>query len=307
MADPFDPGHLMDHVKDADHFVVPRAFAEGGHLMVPQPLMLDGEHAMQIRIGIELIDVMIEPIEFKATKFMVLEVVAAVIIGFVFILLARKMSADDRPRGRMWNLLEAMLVYLRDEVVRPSIGRHDADRFLPFLWTLFFFVLGLNLLGMVPWAGSPTGALAVTGTLAFIVFCTTLVSGIWKLGALGFLIAQVPPMDLPWVTLGKLKLPLLHLVLWPMVFVIEIFGLLIKHTVLAIRLLANMVAGHLVLAVIVSFIAASYSSLAWYGVMPASVLGATALSLLELFVAFLQAYVFVFLSALFIGMAVHPH
>jgi F-type H+-transporting ATPase subunit a len=73
------------------------------------------------------------------------------------------------------------------------------------------------------------------------------------------------------------------------------------------RLLANMMAGHLVLAVILTFIAASYSSLAWWGVMPASVLGVVALSLLELFVAFLQAYIFTFLTALFIGMAVHPH
>ena len=85
-------------------------------------------------------------------------------------------------------------------------------------------------------------------------------------------------------------------------------GLLIKHFVLAVRLLANMMAGHLVLAVIVAFIAASTAQRrCLVACMPASVLGATALSLLELFVAFLQAYIFTFLSALFIGMAVHPH
>ena len=93
-----------------------------------------------------------------------------------------------------------------------------------------------------------------------------------------------------------------------MIFVIEILGLFIKHTVLAVRLLANMMAGHLVLAVIMAFIAAAATNaLVWYGVAPVSVLGATALSMLELFVAFLQAYIFTFLSALFIGMAVHPH
>ena len=90
-------------------------------------------------------------------------------------------------------------------------------------------------------------------------------------------------------------------------FIIEVMGMLIKHGVLAIRLLANMMAGHVVLAVILAFIAASAQSLWWWGVMPASVLGATALSMLELFVAFLQAYIFTFLTALFIGMAVHPH
>jgi F-type H+-transporting ATPase subunit a len=93
----------------------------------------------------------------------------------------------------------------------------------------------------------------------------------------------------------------------PMIFGIEVLGLLIKHFVLAIRLLANMMAGHVVLAVLIAFIGASAGTLAFYGIVPASVLGAVAISLLELLVAFLQAYIFAFLSGLFIGMAVHPH
>jgi F-type H+-transporting ATPase subunit a len=105
-----------------------------------------------------------------------------------------------------------------------------------------------------------------------------------------------------------MDLPLpLAILLKPMIFVIEVAGLCIKHFILAMRLLANMMAGHLVLAVILAFIAASSTTMAWYAVTPASVFGAVALSLLELFVAFLQAYIFTFLSALFIGMAVHPH
>ena len=113
-------------------------------------------------------------------------------------------------------------------------------------------------------------------------------------------------MDLP---------PALKIALVPMIFVIEVVGFLIKHFVLSVRLLANMAAGHLVLAVLIAFIAAiaqqdfvtSYFSPAFIGVSGASIFGATALSMLELFVAFLQAYIFTFLSALFIGMAVHPH
>jgi F-type H+-transporting ATPase subunit a len=93
----------------------------------------------------------------------------------------------------------------------------------------------------------------------------------------------------------------------PMIFVIEIFGLLVKHFVLAVRLLANMIGGHVVLAVLLAFITMTASSFLFWGVMPASVLGATLLSLLELLVAFIQAYIFAFLTALFIGMAVHPH
>jgi F-type H+-transporting ATPase subunit a len=92
-----------------------------------------------------------------------------------------------------------------------------------------------------------------------------------------------------------------------LMFGIEVAGLLVRHIVLAIRLFANMFAGHMVLAVILGFILMAYSSLAFYFVAPASVVSVIGLSLLELFVAFLQAYIFTFLSALFIGMAVHPH
>ena len=195
-------------------------------------------------------------------------------------------------------MLEAMLLYFRDSVARPCIGHHDGDKFVPFLWTIFFFILGCNLFGMIPWMGSPTASLCVTASLAL-----DHVPGGNRFrheedGAVGFWKAQVPHMDVP----GPLKI-----VLVPMIFVIEVFGLFVKHGVLAVRLLANMMGGHVVLAVILAFIAASAQSLWWWGVMPASVLGATALSMLELFVAFLQAYIFTFLSALFIGMAVHPH
>jgi F-type H+-transporting ATPase subunit a len=152
--------------------------------------------------------------------------------------------------------------------------------------------------------GSPTGAFATTGALALITFCTVVGMGMAKLGPVGFWTAQVPHMDLP--------LPL-AIMLKPMIFIIEVAGLCIKHFVLAVRLLANMMAGHMVLAVLVAFVGAiflyvgSYASALFWSVSVASIFGAVALSLLELFVAFLQAYIFVFLSALFIGMAVHPH
>jgi F-type H+-transporting ATPase subunit a len=294
MADPFDPKHLFGHVQDADHFVVPRAFATReehgeGKIDIPQPFRT-ATTAIEHKTGIHF--------NYKLTKFMVLEVAVAAVICFLFIRLAQKISRSDVPRGRMINLLESMLLFLRDQVARPAIGGHDADRFMPFLWTQFFFVLGMNLMGMLPWAGSPTGSLAVTGMMALITFGTVVLSGSKQLGAVGFWKAQVPHMDLP----GALAVPLI-----PMIFAIEVLGLFIKHFVLAVRLLANVMAGHLVLAVILSFIAAAATHPAWWGVMPASVFGAATLSLLELFVAFLQAYIFTFLSALFIGAAVHPH
>jgi F-type H+-transporting ATPase subunit a len=170
---------------------------------------------------------------------------------------------------------------------------------VPFLWTIFFFVLALNLFGMIPWMGSPTGSLAVTSTLALITFFVVIGAGMQKLGTFGMIKSLVPHMDLPFP---------IKIFLVPFIFCIELFGLLVKHGVLAVRLLANMMAGHVVLAVILAFIAAGAQSIAVSLIVtPASVLGATALSMLELFVAFLQAYIFTFLSALFIGMAVHPH
>ena len=236
---------------------------------------------------------------FCISKFMVLEVVAAVIIAAIFIRLAQRVVGGDQPQGKFWNLFEVFLVFIRDQVARPAIGHHDADRFVPLLWTMFFFVLGLNLLGMVPWAGSPTGSFGVTFALACVTLTTVLGAGMAKFGPLGFWVGQVPHMELP-VLLRPIKL---------VIFVIEVAGIMIKHGVLSVRLLANMVAGHLVLLGIMGLIIvnAEASAGTWSLVTLISVLSSTLFSLLELFVAFLQAYIFTFLSALFIGAAVHQH
>ncbi|MEO2048224.1 MAG: F0F1 ATP synthase subunit A [Pirellulales bacterium] len=299
MSDPLAPNHLFSHVEDSTDFHVPRLLAPDGLLPIPQWFQLETP-LIEVSTGNALIDKTILPLELKITKFMVLELAVAILICVIFIGLARRLRGGRCAKGRLWNLFEVFLLFIRDEVARPCIGRHDADRYVPFLWTVFLFVLGCNLIGMVPWMGSPTGALSVTGALALITFLVVLVSGMMRLGVVGFWKAQVPHMDLP----GPIAV-----VLIPLIFVIEIMGLLIKHGVLAVRLLANMMAGHVVLAVILAFIGASYSlgPSIWGGVTLASVFGAMALSMLELFVAFLQAYIFAFLSALFIGAAVHPH
>ena len=302
MSDPLAPQHLFGHVEDSTGFHLPEFLApEGshGHVQIPQPFDLD-KPLYEAKTGNALIDRTILPLDLKVTKFMVLEALVAIIILVLFVTLAKGLRGGSSARGRLWNLLEVFLLFIRDEVARPCIGRHDADRFVPFLWTIFLFVLGCNLMGMIPWMGSPTGALATTGALAFITFCVVIGAGMKQLGVVGFWQAQVPHMDLPGAIAPVMK---------AFIFVIEIFGLLVKHAVLAVRLLANMMAGHVVLAVIVAFIGASASAGAaiWGGVTIASVLGGTALSMLELFVAFLQAYIFTFLSALFIGAAVHPH
>jgi len=297
MSDALSTEHLFEHVEDARYFHVPQVFApeNHGHIELPQPFelekpLIDANHG--------LID--FQPLEFALTKFMVLELAVAVLIFLAFWLLAKSLRGGTPAKGKLWNLLEVFLLFIRDEVARPCIGRSDADRFVPLLWTMFLFVLGCNLTGMVPWLGSPTGSLAVTGTLAFVTFAVVVGAGMSQLGVVGFWKAQVPHMDLP----GAIG-PFMNV----FIFFIEVFGLLVKHGVLAIRLFANMFAGHVVLAVLLGFISvtASAGMAVWGGVTIASVVAASALGLLELFVAFLQAYIFTFLSALFIGAAVHPH
>ena len=292
---PLSSGHLIGHVKDSTYFELPRFM--GGKWQIPQLRSGDAPIAT-IHIGFKPVDDRIEKLELKITRFMVIEMVVAIVLVVVFVRLAGKLKRDGVAQGAWANLLESMVVFIRDQVARPAIGHHDADRFTPFLLTIFFFILGCNLFGLLPWGGSPTGALATTGAMAVVTFITVIGAGMAKLGPIGFWIGQVPHMDLP---------PAMAIFLKPGIFVIEVMGLCIKHFILAVRLLANMLAGHMVLAVILAFIAASAGSMAFWVVGPASVLGAVALSLLELFVAFLQAYIFAFLSALFIGMAVHPH
>jgi F-type H+-transporting ATPase subunit a len=236
---------------------------------------------------------------FAISKFMILEVVIGLLLVFVFSWVAQKISSGAPPRGKLWNLFESVLLFIRDQVAVPAMGKHEAERFVPLLWTMFFFVLACNLFGLLPWLGAPTGAFAVTFGLACVTFATTISAGIKQFGFVGFWLNLVPHMDLPW-WLWPLKIP---------IFLIELLSLVIKHMILSVRLLANMVAGHLVLLGILGLVtvAAQYSVAHWLMVSGISVLSSTALSLLELFVAFLQAYIFTFLSALFIGAAVHHH
>lgn len=236
---------------------------------------------------------------FAISKFMILEVAAAIVLIAVFTWLAGKIRSGDAPRGRLWNFLEAILLFLRDQVAKPAIG-HGAEKFVPLLWTIFLFILCCNLMGLLPWAGSPTGAFAVTFAMACVTFGSVVFFGSRQFGLIGFWKNQVPHMELPLVMAVIIK---------PFLWLIEVGGLLIKHGVLSVRLLANMVAGHLVLLAIMglAFSLEGAMSPSWGLTAVISVVASTLLSILELFVALLQAYIFTFLSALFIGAAVHHH
>ncbi len=236
---------------------------------------------------------------FFLTKFMVLELLAAGAIIAIYVPLARRAQNGDPVRGRFWNAFESLLTFIRDQVAKPTIGEHEADRFVPFLWTMFLFILFCNLLGLFPYMGSPTASLAVTGVLALLSALVIHGAPVAKMGFVHYLKSYLPHLDLPFK---------MQYFLVPMIFVIEIFGHGIKAVILAVRLFANMFAGHMVLAVILLFIVMARNT-AWYLFWPitgASILGVAALSLLELLVGFIQAYVFVFLTAIFLGSTLHP-
>lgn len=239
---------------------------------------------------------------FCISKFMILQVVVAILLFVMLRWLAKKIVDGGAPKGKLWNCMESVLLFVRNSVVVPAMGEEDSKKFMPFLWTFFVFIFGLNLVGMVPWLGSPTAALATTGTFAFVVFAVGVAMGVKAFGVAGFLKNICPELGLPW-----------YLAFWvvPLLWVIEFASLFIKHAILAIRLLANMVAGHAVLLGIMGLAvgvhAYAMSTGAWGALAGASVLGMTALSVLEVFVAFLQAAVFTFLAALFIGSSMHHH
>lgn len=303
------------HIKDCYFFEVPKMLWRADHHSldtVPQFLRdehpelsleehnsgLSGKILIPQPFG-ELKNLYDKESGFCISKFMILQIVAALVVLAIFVRLARKMKSQGAaPKGRFRNAFEAMVLFIRDEVARPAIG-HGADKFLPVLMTLFFFILGCNLLGLVPWMGTPTGAFGAALALAAITFLTGLVAGTKKFGVVGFWTNMVPSMELP-AALFPLKIA---------IFAIEVLGTGIKHGILAVRLLANMAAGHLVLLGILGMItaAAKGSTGSWATVSTISVLGSIIFSVLELGVAFLQAYVFTFLSALFIGAATHHH
>src|SRR5437763_4128306 len=274
-----------EHVKDAPHIHLTDSLFGG--LSIPLPVInLFGYH-------------------FQVTRFMVLELLAAVLAGVIFVPLARRAARGELPKGPFWNAFEALLTFIRNDVARPNLGEHDADDYVPFLWTLFVFILFLNLLGIFPFLGSPTASIWVTAGLAVCSFVMMHAAPIAKHGFFHYLKSTWPHIELGHNTVAAAFGWFLSAAIWT----IEMFGTVIKSFVLAVRLFANMFAGHMVLASLLLFIVIVGQgglNLLWGVVTFSSVMGVVALSLLELFVAFLQAYVFVFLTSLFMGMALHP-
>lgn len=237
----------------------------------------------------------------------VMMIVAGLLLIFVMPWLLRRRDVSD-PIGRLvptgfGNFVETVCQYLRKEIAEPVLGEHT-DRFIQYVWSAFFFVLTVNLLGLLPiqalsrfsgihLGGAATGNIWVTATLAILTLVMMVVSGL-RFGGMAYIKHFNPgPLWLSWLLIP-----------------IEIIGLGAKAFALAVRLFANMIAGHILLGVLLGLIFSAAAALgAWGGLAVGLVVvaGSVAVTLLEVFVAFLQAFIFTFLTALFIGMSVNVH
>jgi F-type H+-transporting ATPase subunit a len=240
----------------------------------------------------------VRPFDISITKNVCSLLIGLALLLWLFLSVARKYqnNPNKAPSG-MQSLLEPMILFVRDDIAKPSIGEHKYEKYLPYLLTIFFFIWINNMMGLIPifpGGANLTGNIAVTMVLALFTFTITTFSG-----NKNYWLHIFNPPGVPW----WLKLPI------PLIPFIELIGIFIKPFVLMVRLFANITAGHVIalgffsLIFIFGAIDAGYG----YGVSVISIAFTFFMSLLELLVAFIQAYVFTLLSALYFGMAVEEH
>lgn len=236
------------------------------------------------------------PIDFTPTKFTVFLALAG-LLTLLTLLGGAALAQQAEPgvtAGKRHNIIEAMVLYIRNEVVMPNIG-HGGEKFAPFICTLFFFIMFANLLGILPYGASATASISVTAALALITFVVVEVGGMVAMGPLHWLktVWMVPAGMHPvaGVLMAIFLLPL------------EILSKIVRPVALAIRLMANMTAGHIVLLAIISLIFVFGS----WAIVIGPVFMAVAITFLEIFVAFLQAFIFAILTSVFIGLVRHAH
>jgi F-type H+-transporting ATPase subunit a len=236
-------------------------------------------------------------VDVSPTKHVVFLVLAAALVMVTVWYAAWRVQQRHRegkgPQG-FGAAVEAVALFVRDDVAIANIG-HNGKKFAPYVLTLFFFVLYCNLLGLIPYGSTPTGNIVVTGTLAILTFLITEISGFFTLGPKGYLktIVFVPPgmKGFGAVAMAMLMTP------------IELISKLVKPFALCLRLFANMTAGHFVILALLGLI----FIFANWAVAAGSVAFVLFMMLLELLVAFLQAYIFALLTSVFIGMLQHEH
>ena len=234
--------------------------------------------------------------DFGPTKHVVWLFISAVCVGLVLILAARShvrsTTRIGRPRGFAAGL-EAVILYLRNEIFLPVLGGHGGEKYIPLVLSLFFFILFCNLFGLVPYGSTATGNISVTATLAIVTFIVVEIAGMRSLGRGYFGTILYWPHDMPLY----MRLPL-SLIMTP----VEIIGKFTKPFALTIRLFANMIAGHVIILALIGLI-----FMFGYAVAIAAIPMALFIMFLEILVAFIQAFIFALLASVFIGQirAVH--
>ncbi|MBD1259986.1 F0F1 ATP synthase subunit A [Maribacter polysiphoniae] len=233
----------------------------------------------------------VRPLDFSITKSVVMMIVTGLLLLWLFSSLAKSYAKNNSIPTGMGRFFEPIVLYIRDDIAIANIGEKKYKRYMPFLLTVFFFIWFLNMFGLTPLGVNVTGNIAVTTALALLVFIITNLTGTkdyWK--------HVFDPLGdgMPWY--GKI---IIYIILVP----IEILGLFIKPFALLIRLYANMTAGHVVLMSLVGLI---FIFKSWVG-GPLSFGLSFAISLIEVLVALLQAYIFTMLAALYFGFASEEH
>ena len=278
-------GMIFAHTADAHALELPFV----GHVTLPQwePLHVG-------RLAIDL----------SPTRHVVFLLAAAFLVWLTMWLTGRALQrqraqGSGAPKG-LANMMEAVVLFVRNDVAIANIGRHRGAAFAPYILTLFWFILYCNLLGLLPFGATATGNLAVTGALALTALATIEISGMVALGPKGYLktIVFVPPG-----TTGVTAL-LLTLIMIP----VELIGKIVKPFALMLRLFANMTAGHFVILSLMGiiFIFGHLAFFRW-AIAGGSVAFMLFMYALELLVAFLQAYIFALLTSVFIGLMQHEH
>ena len=262
-AEAFEFSHLFDHIKDSHELDIPFGRVELPHLPV---------------IHIAGID-----FDLSITKHVVFLLLSALVVIAIAVSSARSYRKSLVPTG-FANAIEAIVLFVRDEIVLPNMGPGGL-RYLPYLLSVFFFILVMNLGGIIPYGASATGNIAVTGGMAFISFVMIQVAAIRSQG-IGHYLAHLTG-GVPWF-------------LWPIMIPVEILSLFTKPFALCIRLFANMNGGHLVILSLIGMIFMFRS----YAVSPVTLVFVLGINLLEIFVAFLQAYIFTILTSLFMGLGI---
>ena len=286
-AGPRDPGHQLEKKLGPADIIMPH-ITDSKTIEYPCYKGL-GQWACEFTFATHNVTIAGHTFDMGLTKHIFFMLLSGIIVAVVLIFTARAHVRNTKKVGRPKGFaagLEAVILYLRDEIYIPVLGGHGGERYVPFCLTLFFFILFCNLFGLIPYGSTPTGNVAVTATLAIVTFFVIEAAGIKALGK-GYISTIIY-----WPREGPMLMKAMTIIMTP----VEIVGKFTKPFALTIRLFANMIAGHVIILALIGLI-----FMFGIKIFLAPLLMALFIMLLEILVAFIQAFIFSLLAAVFIG------